>query len=145
MWKCELFLRYKIRNDFHKWQRISWLAERLLFSQDGHCSVDLISYNFRFSYHESTTLVRPGLLHEVPRSHSFRHTTLRRNFLGEWSARRRDLYLTTHNSLNRQTSMAPVRFEPAIPVSKHPQTHALRRAATGISYSVPYLILLLRL
>jgi hypothetical protein len=30
------------------------------------------------------------------------------------------------------TSMPPVRFEPAIPVSEMPQTHALDRAATGI-------------
>ena len=33
-----------------------------------------------------------------------RHTTLGRTPLDEWSARRRDLYLTTHNTNNRQTS-----------------------------------------
>jgi hypothetical protein len=33
------------------------------------------------------------------------HTTLDRTPLDKWSARRRDLYLTTHNLHNRQTSM----------------------------------------
>jgi hypothetical protein len=40
----------------------------------------------------------------------FRHITLGRTPLDEWSARRRDLYLTTHNTHNRQTSMPPVGF-----------------------------------
>jgi len=32
--------------------------------------------------------------------------------LDEWSARRRDLYMTTHNTHNRKTSMSLVGFEP---------------------------------
>ena len=59
------------------------------------------------------------------------YTTLGRTPLDEWSVRRRDLYLTTHNTHNRQTSMPPVGFEPTIPASERPQTHALDRAATG--------------
>jgi hypothetical protein len=39
-----------------------------------------------------------------------RRTTVGRTPLGEWSARRRDLYLTTHNTHNRQISMPPVGF-----------------------------------
>jgi hypothetical protein len=35
---------------------------------------------------------------------TFRHTTFGRTPLHEWSARRRDLYLTSHNTHNRQTS-----------------------------------------
>ena len=46
---------------------------------------------------------------------TLRHTTLDRSPLDEWSARRRDLYLTTHNTHNRQTSIPPAGFEPAIP------------------------------
>jgi len=47
-----------------------------------------------------------------PRSWGFldhiqRRTTVGRTPLDEWSARRRDLYLTTHNTHNRQTSMPP--------------------------------------
>ena len=63
--------------------------------------------------------------------HIQRHTTVRRTPLGEWSARRRDLYLTTHNTHNRQTSMPPVGFEPTISAGERPQTYALDRAATG--------------
>jgi hypothetical protein len=48
----------------------------------------------------------------------FTHTTLGRTPLDEWSARRRDLYLTSHNTHNRQTSMPSAGFEPAIPVSE---------------------------
>jgi len=39
--------------------------------------------------------------------HTQRHTTVGSTPLDEWSARRRDLYLTTHNIHNRQTSMPP--------------------------------------
>jgi hypothetical protein len=38
-------------------------------------------------------------------THIFRHTTLGRTPLDEWSTRRRDLYLTTHNNHKRQTFM----------------------------------------
>jgi hypothetical protein len=62
----------------------------------------------------------------------FRHTTFGRTPLDEGPACRRDLYLTTHNTHNRQTSMPPVGFEPTILVSERPQTHALDRTATGI-------------
>jgi hypothetical protein len=56
---------------------------------------------------------------------TLRHTTLGRTPLDEWSARHRDLYLTTHNTHNRQTSTPPAGFKPAIPVSERLQTHAL--------------------
>jgi hypothetical protein len=51
--------------------------------------------------------------------------------LEEWSARRRDLYLTTYITHNKQTSMPPSRFEPTISADERPQTQALDRAATG--------------
>jgi hypothetical protein len=43
-----------------------------------------------------------------------RHTTVGRTPLDEWSARRRNLYLTTHNTHNRQASISTVGFEPTI-------------------------------
>jgi hypothetical protein len=61
-----------------------------------------------------------------------RHTTVGRTPLDEGPARRRDLYLTTHNSHNRQTSMPPAGFEPIILVCERPQTHALDRTVTEI-------------
>ena len=63
--------------------------------------------------------------------HTQRRTTVGRIPLDEWSARRRDLYLTTHNTHNRQTSMPPVGFDPTISAGERPQTYALYRAATG--------------
>jgi hypothetical protein len=60
-----------------------------------------------------------------------RRTTVRRTPLDEWSACRRDLYLKSHNTHNRQTSMPPVEFEPTISAGERPQTYALEWAATG--------------
>jgi len=65
--------------------------------------------------------------------HTQRRTTVGRTLLNEWSARRRDLYLTTHNTHNRQTSMPCVGFEPTISTDERPQTYALDRTATGTS------------
>ena len=71
-----------------------------------------------------------------PTFHDHRHATICRTLLDEWSARRRNLYLTTHNAHKRQTSMLPARLEPTVPGSEWPQTHALDRAATGIGMYV---------
>ena len=63
--------------------------------------------------------------------HTKRRITVGRTPLDKRSARCRDLYLTTHNTHNRQTSMTPVVFVPAISAGERPQTYALDRAATG--------------
>jgi hypothetical protein len=44
---------------------------------------------------------------------------------------RRDLYLITHNTHNRQTSMPPAGFEAMISAGERPWTYALDREATG--------------
>ena len=62
--------------------------------------------------------------------HTQRHTTVGRTPLDEWSACHRDLYLTTHDTYNRQTSMPSVGFEPTISVDERPQTYPLDRAVT---------------
>jgi len=58
---------------------------------------------------------------------TFRYTAIGRTPPGQWSARRRDLYLTTHNTHKRQTSMPPVGFEPTISEGHLRQTYALDR------------------
>jgi hypothetical protein len=63
---------------------------------------------------------------------TLRHTTLDRTPLDEWSAKRRDVYLTTHNTHKRWTSMPLAGFEPTIPASERLQTQALDHVATGI-------------
>jgi len=52
--------------------------------------------------------------------HTQRRITAGRTSLDEWSARRRDLYLTTHNTHNRGTSMSPMGFEPTISEGERP-------------------------
>jgi hypothetical protein len=51
---------------------------------------------------------------------TLRHTILGKTPLDEWSARRRDLYLTTQNTHYRQTSMLLAGFEPKIPAIASP-------------------------
>ena len=67
--------------------------------------------------------------------HTQRRTTVGRTPLDEWSTRRRDHYVTTHNNHNRQTSMPPVGFDPTISADERPQTYALDSAATGTGQS----------
>jgi hypothetical protein len=88
-----------------------------------------------FSPNCATVPSRPGPPHYRGFTVTLRHTTFGRTPLDEWSARCRDLYLTTHNTHKSQTSMPPAEFEPAIPGGERPQTHALDRAATGIDVS----------
>ena len=54
-----------------------------------------------------------------------RRSTVGRTPLDEWSACRRDLYLTTHDTHNRQISMPPVGFEPKISADEWPQAARL--------------------
>ena len=53
--------------------------------------------------------------------HTQRRSTVGRTPLDERSARRSDLYLTTHDTNNRQISMPPVGFEPTISAGERPQ------------------------
>jgi hypothetical protein len=144
---------YKMRIAF---QRQKWLRERAsMLRLQVHClscliffwlvlcyltepSEMLISIFFVISmlnqvfFNGATGSSGPGPPHCRGFTITLRHTTLRRTPLDEWSARCRDLYLTTHNTHKRQTSIPPGGFEPTIPASERPQTHALDRAATGI-------------
>ena len=62
-------------------------------------------------------------------THTYTHS--HRTFLDERSARRRDLYLRTHNIRNRHTSMPSAAFEPATPESERPQAHVLEWRSPG--------------
>jgi hypothetical protein len=64
--------------------------------------------------------------------HTQRRTTVGRTPRDECSACRRNLYLTTHNSHNRQTSMPPGGIRTQISADERPQTYALDRAITEI-------------
>ena len=91
------------------------------------CGVILV---FRFCRDSSQWAMASSFTRFLDRTQ--RRATVGKITLDEWSARRRDLYLTTHNTHNRQTSRLPVGFEPTIPIGERPQTYALDRTATGI-------------
>jgi hypothetical protein len=74
-----------------------------------------------FSSMVQQPLVCQGLLLTL-HDHTQTHNTVGRTPLDELSARRRDIYLTTHNTHKRQTSIPPAGFEPTIPASELPQT-----------------------
>jgi len=65
--------------------------------------------------HGSTALSGLGLQIVPFFEITLRHTTLGRTPLDEWSCRRRDLYLTTHNTRKVQPYMPKSEFEPAVP------------------------------
>jgi hypothetical protein len=55
--------------------------------------------------------------------HTQRRTTVGRTPLYEWSARRRDLYLTTHDTHNRQICMPPAGFKLTISGDRGFESH----------------------
>jgi hypothetical protein len=101
------------------------------------CSIP--KYNL-FPPHDATEPSGPIDPYDRGFTNTLRHITLGRTTPDEWSGRHRDLNLTTHNTHSRQTSMSPVRFEPAIPASKRPKNHALERAANGIGFESIYVL-----
>ena len=93
--------------------------------------LEYIYFQFPNKFHPPHGAAAPN----GPEPHHRRFTiTLDRTSLYVWSARRRDLYLTTQNTHKRQISIGPAEFEPTIPANERPQTHGLDRPATGISY-----------
>ena len=82
-----------------------------------------------------TSRFRGLFFHVSTHSHT---TTVGKTPLDGGSARRRDLYLTTHNTHNKQTSMTPAGFKPAILPGDRLQTHALDLSATGIGTRKAY-------
>jgi hypothetical protein len=78
------------------------------------------THNRAFFSSGATAPSGPGSPHYRSFTITLRNTTVGRIPLDEWSTRRRDLYLTTHNTHKRQTSMPPAGLEPAIPASERP-------------------------
>jgi hypothetical protein len=70
---------------------------------------------------------------------TLRHTTLGRTPLDEWSAQCKDIYLTTHNTLKRQTYMPLAGFKPTIPASKQPQRFSIA-ATISVNWTVVNLL-----
>jgi hypothetical protein len=64
----------------------------------------------------------PGPPHYRGFTINLRHNTLSLTPMDLWSSRCRDLYLTTHNNHQRQTSVALAGFKPTTMASQQPQT-----------------------
>jgi len=90
-----------------------------------------------FFYHGATAPSGLRPLH-YRRFIILRHTTASRT--PPWTSDQPDAGASTrqHTTLMRQKHMHPARFEPTIPSSKLPQTHALARASTGIGHVFLY-------
>jgi len=91
---------------------IPWYGHRSMTVDEYGCTCRWV-VTFFFS------VVRHPLVDQGP------HTTFGRTPLDEWWARRRDLYLTTHNTHNRQISMLRRDSNPQSPADDRPPTEAL--------------------
>jgi hypothetical protein len=104
-----------------KWCRISTWILRCSF----HCLkysmyiiTDILNFFIIFFFHDATAPSGAGSLHCRVFVITFtRHTTIIMTPLEEWSAQRRELYLTIHNTHKRKTSMPLKWFKPEIPAS----------------------------
>ena len=128
-----MILRYSYDSHEHVELTNSRLPFRIPSSKFFSVEQHSLRCNLKFSF-----LVAQQPYARSPHSWDFeitnRYTTLGRNPLDEWSARRRDL--TKHNTHKRRTSMPPAGFKPTIPASEQPQTHALDRAAIRIGVAL---------
>jgi hypothetical protein len=105
-------------------------------------SLELVTIFFS-SFFSPPVALQPNMGHgllilEVFLDHTQWCITVGRTPLDEWSACHRDLYLTTHNTHNRQTSMPLVGFKPTISAGERLQTYALDRVATGTGWLLLY-------
>ena len=95
--------------------KVLWLLRRVYSGNHKKYTLTLrvlMSYIYIYIYMETPFLMFLD--------HTQRRTTVGRTPLDEWSARRRDLYLTTHDTNNRQISMSPMGFEPKISAGERP-------------------------
>jgi hypothetical protein len=121
-----------------------FIASKYTGRRDGFtANVSLSQYShplLNFISHGAIVPCRPGTPHYRGFTITLRHTTLDSTPLDEWSARRRDFYLTVPNTHRGQTSMPPAGFEPTILASERRRTYAIGRAATGMNFILSYLI-----
>ena len=141
--------RYSIPDEIWEYLRIylwrspvKWIAAREGgWGERGWLVISTTVVNFHlhpFLYPGAAAPMGQGFLIVEGFTIALWHTALGRTPLDEWSAWRRDLYLITHNTHNRQTSFSPRGLESTIPPSERPQIHGLDRAVTvtGFSYTM---------
>ena len=77
-----------------------WIKNRLISPKPAE------NYIIFFIFHSGTAASGPGSPLYLCFTITLRHTTIGRTPLDEWSARRRDLSLATHNTHNTEISMS---------------------------------------
>jgi hypothetical protein len=98
-------------------EKIIFYYFRIFFcTNKGLCPVCVDTVHFFLWRCDPTRFMTSSFLRFL--DHTLRRTTFSGTSLDEWSARRRNLYLITYNTHNRQTSMPPVEFEPTISVGE---------------------------
>ena len=140
--KSSVHAVFVFRNPFVKIQ-YRFLSEFTLFIVMATDHRYIISLNFFF------VALRPNAAHgllslDVSRSHKTTHHSRQDSFWTGDQPLHRDLYLTTHNTHDRKTSMPPAGFEPAILAGDRQQTYALDCTATGIGIGLLFCLLLTR-
>jgi hypothetical protein len=98
-----------------------------------------------FFVHSSRSPTGPRHPHCWSFDITLRHTTLHRAPLDEWSARRRDLYITTHDTQKETDIHAPLPrrdSNPQSPTIERPHTRAVDLAVTRIGTIIlmPYIM-----
>jgi len=84
----------------------------------------------------------PGSPHYRGFPITLRHTTCFKTPLDEWSGRNTNLYLTTHSTHMRQTSMTPAGLEPTVPASERPQNQRPLWSLILMLITIPLLLFL---
>ena len=121
------------RTDKLQWNRLQTIPSQFVSAH--HVSIQKYIINvFLFVFCATAPQRARASLFTRFQDHTQRRITVGRTPLDEWSARRRDLYMTTHNTHKRQISMPPVGFEPTISEGERPQAYTLDRAANGTGY-----------
>ena len=116
--------KVKFSNLFHFMYMASWTLQMKVAL---HCFISYVEFllSFWFNiYHPPLWCCGPtramASLFLRFLDHTQQRITVSRTPLDTWSSRCRDLYLTTHNTHNRQTSIPLVGFEPTISAGERP-------------------------
>ena len=111
--------QWKLQWSLPKHHRQNCYHKRTVCLFTNTCCLNSLAGNIKncFFFHDATAAVGPWPLLCWGSTITLRHTTLGRIPLEEWSARRRDLYLTRHNTHKRQATLPAARSKSAKPAS----------------------------
>jgi hypothetical protein len=112
--KCFLYCNHQVHRDFliTQYFDVRHTVAAMEEQRQAVCQNYVFNTLLYIFSHGATASSMPRSPHCRRLINTVKHTTFSRTPLDEWSALRRNLYLTTHNTHNGQTSMPPVGFKP---------------------------------